>query len=168
MEEPAEHFAGMTPEATPLDSASRPRKDWRLVRLAPRDLQLMTMPRVNLLVMGADSAIRIVLDRLLPALEEPIATWQPGEPLVLPPGARGGTMILHDVGALTHEDQRRLLEWSQQAAGRTRLVSTTTQPLFPRVEAGAFIDTLYYRLNTVCVDTTIASWKVQGSNPVDE
>jgi transcriptional regulator of acetoin/glycerol metabolism len=33
-------------------------------------------------------------------------------------------------------------------------VSTTPAPLLPRVESGKFIDTLYYRLNTVCVDAT--------------
>jgi sigma-54-interacting transcriptional regulator len=63
-------------------------------------------------------------------------------------------MILQDVDALTHADQRRLLDWLDQAAGRTQVVSTTPAPLLPRVQAGAFIDRLYYRLNTVCMDVT--------------
>jgi hypothetical protein len=30
----------------------------------------------------------------------------------------------------------------------------TSASLLPRVQSGAFVDTLYYRLNTVCVDVT--------------
>ena len=32
--------------------------------------------------------------------------------------------------------------------------SQSSASLLPRVEAGVFTDTLYYRLNTVCVDVT--------------
>ena len=62
--------------------------------------------------------------------------------------------MLHDVGALTTDDQLRLLDWLERAEGRTQVVSTSSAPLLPRVHAGSFIDTLYYRLNTVCVDVT--------------
>ncbi len=44
--------------------------------------------------------------------------------------------------------------WLDRAPGRTQVVSTTPALLFPRVQAGAFIDRLYYRLNTVCMDVT--------------
>jgi hypothetical protein len=84
----------------------------------------------------------------------PVATWRTGEPLVLPPVARARTLILQDVGALTRADQHRLLDWLDRAAGRTQVVSTTPASLWPRVQAGAFIDRLYYRLNTVCMDVT--------------
>jgi hypothetical protein len=63
-------------------------------------------------------------------------------------------MILQDVGALTDADQRRLLDWLDRAAGRTQVVSTTPASLWPRVQAGAFADGLYYRLNTLCMDVT--------------
>jgi transcriptional regulator of acetoin/glycerol metabolism len=52
------------------------------------------------------------------------------------------------------QEQIRLLEWLALAAGRTQVISTSVAPLFPRVQAGSFIDTLYYRLNTVYVDVT--------------
>jgi transcriptional regulator of acetoin/glycerol metabolism len=32
------------------------------------------------------------------------------------------------------------------------VISTSTTPVMPRVQSGAFLDMLYYRLNTVCVD----------------
>ena len=63
-------------------------------------------------------------------------------------------MVLNDVGALGLQDQIQLLEWLGSASGRTQVVSTTPAPLLPRVESGKFIDTLYYRLNTVLVDAT--------------
>ena len=38
-----------------------------------------------------------------------------------------------------------LCDWLEATAGRTRVVSTTRQPLFPLLEAGTFVETLYYR-----------------------
>jgi hypothetical protein len=129
-------------------------EDWRRARAAHRSLLLMGMPRVNVLLIGIDGMAWRVLQTLLPDLREPTATWCPGDRLVLPPAARTGTMILHDVGAMTYQDQRQLLDWLGRTGGRTQIVSMTSTPLLPRVQAGAFIDTLYYRLNTVCVDVT--------------
>lgn len=71
-----------------------------------------------------------------------------------------GTLILHEVGALPHDDQRQLLEWLEPAARRVQVISTTSASLFPRVEVGAFSDVLYYRLNTMCMD--VASWAEAG------
>ena len=73
---------------------------------------------------------------------------------MLPPAERTGTMVLNDVGSLGLQDQIQLLEWLATACGRTQVVSTAPAPLLPQVQAGGFIDTLYYRLNTVCVDAT--------------
>lgn len=154
MEKSSKAFAGAIQIADPVESVSQTREDWRLARAAHLDWQAMGMPRVNLLLIGTDAVIRQVLETLLLELREPIAHWCPGEPLVLPMVTRTGTMILHDVGALRLDEQRRLLTWLERAAGRTQIVSTTTALLLPRVQAGAFVDTLYYRLNTVCLDVT--------------
>jgi hypothetical protein len=112
------------------------------------------MTRVNVLLTGVDDVIRDILETILLELHTPIASWCPGDRLVLPPVGRTGTMILHDVGAMNHEDQRRLLEWSEQAAGKTQIVSTARTPLIRLVRDGMFNDKLYYRLNTVFVDAT--------------
>ena len=127
---------------------------WRMARAAHVDLLLMGMPRVNLLLIAADGVVRYVIESLLLDLQEPIARWKPGERLPLPPPSEGGTLVIHDVGCLTADDQLRLLDWLERAAGRTQVVSTSSTPLLPRVNAGTFIDTLYYRLNTVCVDVS--------------
>jgi transcriptional regulator of acetoin/glycerol metabolism len=112
------------------------------------------MHRVNLLLMGRDDIVQPLVESLAARLHQPVGTWSPGERLVLPPAERTGTMVLNDVGALAVQDQIQLLEWLGTAIGRTQVVSTTPAPLLSRVESGKFIDTLYYRLNTVCVDAT--------------
>jgi len=127
---------------------------WRLARAAHVDLLLMGMPRVNLLLIAPDAVVRYVLESLLLNLREPVARWAPGQPLDLPSHGLVNTMVLHDVGLMQPNEQLDLLAWLEQAAGRTQVVSTSPTPLMPRVHTGLFIDTLYYRLNTVCVDVT--------------
>ena len=154
MENPSKVVAAATRAAGSRECVSQLPEDWHLARAVHEDLRLMGMPRVNLLLKGTDGVTRNIVRTLLRELREPIAHWSPGERLTLPPVARGGTVILHDVGALPHEDQLHLLEWLEQAVGRTRVISTTSRSLLSRVQAGVFIETLFYRLNTVCVDVS--------------
>jgi hypothetical protein len=127
--------------------------DWRQAEAMHLELQEMGMPRVNLLLVGPDSVTQHVLLLLLPDLHNPITTWSPGEPLVLPP-APTGTMILHDVGALELADQYRLLDHLNRATGHPQIVSTSPTSLLPRVQAGTFDDVLYYRLNHICMNSS--------------
>ena len=153
MENPTQAFGaqiaeGHFPRGTKLPD------HWRMARAAHVDLLLMGMPRVNLLLIAADGVVRYVIESLLLDLQEPIARRKPGEHLTLPSPSDGGTLVIHDVGSLSADDQLRLLDWLERAEGRTQVVSTSSTPLLPRVASGTFIDTLYYRLNTVCVDVT--------------
>jgi len=157
MENPSSFVPGLTAglRRAPSPDAVPPLPEhWRLARAAHVDLLLMGMPRVNLLLIAPDAVVRFVLESLLLNLREPVARWASGQPLVLPPQGLIKTMVLHDVGRLQPHEQLDLLAWLEQAAGRTQVVSTSATPLLPRVQCGAFIDTLYYRLNTVCVDVT--------------
>ena len=56
--------------------------DWRLVREAHADLQIVGTQRTNLLLLGAPGATGLVLQRVDLGLREPILTWRPGQPLV--------------------------------------------------------------------------------------
>ena len=151
MQNPLKAYAGATQVASPLDAIAPP-DDWHAARSVQVDLRALGMPRVNLLLIGANSVIHNVIETLLMDLHEPIAHWGRGEPLVLPPDSSAGTLILHDVGELPHWEQRRLLRWLERATGRTQVISTTSTSLLPRVQDGTFVDTLYYRLNTICLD----------------
>jgi len=121
---------------------------------AREELRLVEKHRVNLLLMGREDVVQPMVESLAARFHQPVGTWSPGERLVLPPAERTGTMVLNDVGSLGLQDQIQLLEWLATACGRTQVVSTAPAPLLPQVQAGGFIDTLYYRLNTVCVDAT--------------
>ena len=134
------------------DSLLPIREERRLARQARNDLQVGGMPRTNLLLVGEEDGIGIVLEMLRLEHTEPILRWHPGQPLELPTAGSEATLVLHDVGELTYSDQNRVLRWLDDAADQIRVVSTTAAPLWPRVETGAFNDMLYYRLNTVCVD----------------
>ena len=129
------------------------REDWRLVRSAHMDLDLARMRRLNLLLIGPQGVIQSVLELMMPGFPAPIVWWRPGQRLVLPPTSSSpGTMILHDVEALTCEEQRRVFEWLEQGMDQRQVISTTSGPLVELVQAGAFSNALYYRLNTVCVE----------------
>ena len=115
------------------------------------DLELVRDKRTNLLVIGERKATRAVLEQLRLGPRETVIVWRPGQPLDLPPPGRATTLILHDVDQLTIAAQGAVLRWLDQSAGRIWVVSTSTEPLWPQVDSGAFSDTLYYRLNIVCV-----------------
>jgi hypothetical protein len=116
------------------------------------DPMSMRMPPVNVLLTGAHGATRDMLARLLRDIGGPILAWYPGERLILPRHPRVATMILHEVGFMSDEDQLRLLGWLETRPRRVQIVSTTSAPLQVQVESGAFNDTLYFRLNTVRID----------------
>lgn len=125
---------------------------WRLARAAHVDLLLMGMPRVNLLLLAPEGVVRYVLESTLLNLREPMTVWQPGELLTLPAPQSNGTLILHDVGDMSAPFQIQLLHWLEAFDRTVQVISTSTTPVIPRVQCGAFLDMLYYRLNTVCVD----------------
>jgi transcriptional regulator of acetoin/glycerol metabolism len=142
MESSSKVFAGATRTTAPFVHGSS----------LPEDCGLAQATRLNLLLINADGVIQNLVESFLLDRREPTAIWRPGNRLILPPVARSRTMILHDVGDLPLEDQHRLATWLEGAGRKTQIVSTTPRPLLPCVEAGTFNDTLYYRLNMVCVD----------------
>ena len=44
-----------------------------------------------------------------------------------------------------------------RSVGRTQVISTSRAPLMPLVDDGRFLNSLYYRLNTICVDLMSAT-----------
>ena len=136
--------AAGAPEAVPPSSHK--------LGMAPgshEDLQLVRTSRANLLIIGADDAVRPIIEFLAPDLRQPIVTWLKGEPFQLPPPSRCGTMILQEIGDLAKEDQKLLITWLERSAGGTQVISTASGPLVDMIDSGSFNDALYYRLNTV-------------------
>jgi hypothetical protein len=101
---------------------------------------------VLLIGVGCTSRSRVEARLTLPA---PVSRWEPGDRLVLPRPESTGSLVIHEVGLLTHDDQVRLSEWLEVSAGRTRVVCTSSESLLDRVLAGRFLSKLFYRLNTI-------------------
>jgi hypothetical protein len=116
------------------------------------DVDLAVGAKANVLLVGSDARVERAIAALRTQLVEPWTTWVPGGLLLLPPPQHPGTLILRELGALDHQDQFRLDQWLDAASPRLQVVSTTRRSLLPRLRAGAFLERLYYRLNTVCLD----------------
>jgi len=123
----------------------------RRLRVKSLDLtDVLRVGRPNVLVV--DPTIKTSEILLSPCLLEPITRCAATtDPLALP-AEHGGTLILQRVEALDATGQQVLLNWLERDGGRTQVVSFAAACLFPRVEQGAFLESLYYRLNTIFVD----------------
>ena len=130
---------------TPVSPLNPCRTDWGIVRAH----------RHNVLLEGPSARTDAVLRELRPHIRQPIVWHQALEPLHLPNGETGA-LILKGVGALTADDQNRLLGWLVDTRLRTQIVSTTEYPLLPLVADGRFDDVLYYRLNVLLLH--VGSW----------
>ena len=134
-------FAGLTDE------------EWRVVRTA----------RANVMFMGRGASAKKVVEALQSQISGPIQVWRPGARLVLPPAEQAGTLVLQELGAMAHDDQRHLHDWLQVSSGHTRVISIAQQPVLPLLEAGTFSDTLYYRLNVLCFQ--VSPTPTKGARP---
>ena len=140
---------------SPAPWAFPPRSDAQRGAASPTsDLDLARGTRTNLLVVGDDDVVAGLITSLWPSLATPIVVRQRGERLRLsplfPPVA---TIVIYDVDTLTRHEQRALSHWIA-AKGRTQVVSTASKSLRPMLQAGAFNEALYYRLNVVTLDPT--------------
>jgi hypothetical protein len=108
------------------------------------------MGSTNVLLIGPAGRCEEVIATLGPTLIEPIVLCRAREGLALPPPGTVGALILRGVDALVAADQRRLLDWLGDAVA-VKVIGTATAPLLPRIERGAFLESLYYRLNTICI-----------------
>ncbi len=102
----------------------------------------------NLLLIGRTTLTEPII-RALWGDAEP-STWRPGRRLSFPIEAE--LVVLYDVDSLWHAEQVRLSQWLESRIRPAQIVSTTAEPLWARVASEAFLATLYYRLNTICVD----------------
>ena len=119
---------------------------------------LLRTAHANVLLVGSEAAVVDILDAVRPNCRQPIETCETGSFMALPPPSQAGTLILRDVGNLTPEGQRRLMEWlDDNARDRIQVIATNASSLWPRVRDGSFADALYYRLNVIYIDLTETS-----------
>ena len=118
-----------------------------------RFTRLARLTKLNLLIMGADDVVARFVMPLWPYFLAPRVVRRRGEQLRLLSTARpAGTILVYDVHTLRREEQDALYRWMKAGNNQTRVVSTTTQSLVPKLETGAFNDELYYHLNVLTFD----------------
>jgi hypothetical protein len=105
----------------------------------------------NLLLRGDHSAVAVAVQVLSAAVPRPLVTWTACTDVDLP-ALDHGTIVLQDVDRLSPVSQPALLTWLDDHLGQVQIIATATSDLFALVNAGAFMDRLYYRLNTCVVD----------------
>jgi len=116
------------------------------------DLEAIKSVRPNVLLCGPDGALRTTLDTLRPSFQEPVYNWAGHAHASLPPHEFAGTLIFEHASSAPGEQQKLLLAWLGQRTPRVQVVSTTVEPLLALVQRGAFLDSLFYQLNTLYVD----------------
>jgi len=114
------------------------------------DMDALARRRANALIIGDQFAVRRVLNTVWPSLAKPVQ-WVEGTRLALPVQP-GGTLILDAGDRLSERDQASFLGWLDDSGRSACVLTTSPRPLFPLVEAGLFVDVLYYRLNQVFID----------------
>jgi Sigma-54 interaction domain len=103
------------------------------------------------LLIGSASSATAALVRLRPNLRRPLVHWWPwavGEP----PQTTTGTLVMWDVDSLSERQQAQLLTWLESRVANVQVISISERPLFPLVRRKEFLDSLYYRLNVVCLE----------------
>ena len=107
----------------------------------------------NVLVEAPATAAGQIISALRPHLRYPILEYSCNDGVPMEPPAQGSVILL-EVASLVPDQQAALLRWLNEGAGRfdVQLASTSSEPLYPLVEAGTFDATLYYRLNTIRIE----------------
>lgn len=120
-------------------------------------MRSVTAQRSNLLVQCATGrAARAFVDRLAPWCAGPLHTCTLPGTLSLP-AERTGTLLFKDVAALSLAQQFDVYDWITECKGAVQVLSVTTAPLARLVEAGLFLEALFYRLNIIRVNAGPAS-----------
>jgi hypothetical protein len=104
----------------------------------------------NLLLIGPGALAEEFLVPLMPCLASPVLYLDATRPSL--PTTSVGTVIVRDVSQLARPHQRQFIEWLNAQNGTTRVITVSPRSLFQGVQRGAFLEELYYRLNTVLIE----------------
>ena len=134
------------------DNATAAAFDLSAGRVIEFDICLRYRP--NVLVIGSAGHQRQVLRRLSAAAAgTPFQIWPLDNRDRSP--RRIGTVIIRDAADLDAEQQARINDWLSARTEATQVISFSERPVYPLVEQGAFLNELYYQLNSVVIDCRV-------------
>lgn len=107
--------------------------------------------RTNVLVTCRELRLNRVVEYLVKQLAPPVEIGIVSQELKMP-ALSAGIWILHDVSQMSEAQQGELAEWIGGAGSGVHIVSITSEPLWPLVASGRFLEPLYYQLNTIVCD----------------
>jgi hypothetical protein len=139
----------LEPESLTKPPATRTSRAGTLPAGIASELEGLGEFRSNCLVIGLDVLVEDVLMILGSTFRSPITVMRADQLYDLPSASGPGTVVIRGVSDLTSPDQVRLVEWLNQADGRLQVVSSSSEPLWPLVHEGRFLESLYYRLNII-------------------
>ena len=123
---------------------------WVSDRVLLRSLT-MAPNRPSLLVVCDRTEPDAAIASLMKWCEQPFHICCLPGPLELP-SVKKGTLFLRDVSYLTLAQQIALNDWIEGGRGDLQIVSVTDTPLWPLVDAGQFLECLFYRLNLITLE----------------
>jgi hypothetical protein len=109
--------------------------------------------RPNLLIEAYSGSIDSVTEHVLAACRQPVL------PSIFPgrldlPVTRHGTVVLHNVHAMSIPQQIVLNDWIDEGRGGAQIVSISTTSVWQLVQNGDFLEGLFYRLSVIRLDAT--------------
>jgi hypothetical protein len=123
------------------------------------DLELACSSQGNIWLVGDRPTIVACLTRLHHYLATPVVRVQCPE--AVPAAVHNArTLVLSDANRMDVATQRRVLELLEREC-RPRVISTSEDPVTASIADGTFLESLYYRLNTIYLkagmpDTVVA------------
>ena len=121
------------------------------------DLRLFATSRSNCLLIGPDALVDDALKALQPFFRHAPVFLDGRHLLQLPSSSRASTFVVRHVGELNTSQQGAFSSWIESAPSRVQIVSTSAGPIWPAVKGGSFLNSLYYRLNTMTIPLGVAS-----------
>ena len=109
-----------------------------------------------MLIRGQQEAVDALVRELTPHFHAPVRrmTWDALRRLP----TSSGTLILDRVETLDLQQQEALLWWLGELSHTTiQVVALTSAALYSHVQAGTFLNALYYRLNVIYLEVGAAS-----------
>jgi hypothetical protein len=116
------------------------------------NLSLFRVSRPSVLLIGTNDDTDRVMQLIIASGDDAVASWPAAASATLPPSPV--TLLVRNVAAFDATEQQRLHHWLDQRSGIARVIATSPIRLYELVERGHFLDSLYYRLNVVCLEAT--------------